>query len=139
MAGIIVNRGLQVAGDRVAGIGGPPAAYKAIAWDDAAGAANSFLAAHTKLNDRAGATQLFAADPDATFPSRNAQTVSYRSTIPAASFNGVTIGRVSLHNADAVAVTLASATLVAGVDQQSILKNADFALSTQIDVLYTSV
>ena len=139
MASIIGNQGLQVSGDRTAGINGPPAAYQAMAWDNATGAGNSFLAAHTKLNDRAGATLFTASGMDATFPSRASQTVSYQGTIPVGTFNGNTIGRVSIHNIASGSVSLSSATLCVGIDQQSIAKTADFALSTKTDILYTSV
>lgn len=139
MAAIIVNQGLQVAGDRIAGINGPPAAYQSMAWDNATGAGNTFLAAHTKLNDRAGATTVTASAMDATFPSRSGQVVSYQATIPAGTYNGTTIGRVSIHNIAAASVSLSSTTLCVGIDQQSILKSADFALTTLIQVTHTSV
>jgi hypothetical protein len=139
MAGIIVNQGLQVAGDRVAGINGPPTAYTSMAWDNATGAGNTFLAAHTKLNDRAGATSVTASAMDATFPSRATQVVSYQGTIAAGTYNGTTIGRVSIHNIAAGSVTVSSATLCVGIDQQSIAKTADFALTTLVNITYTSV
>lgn len=144
MSSIIVNQGLQVAGDRIAGINGPPAAYQSMAWDTGTGAGNTFLAAHTKINDRT-ATLIVASAMDATFPSRlsgalpASQTVSYQGTIAAGTGNGNTVGRISVHNIAAGSVTASSATLCVGIDQQSIAKTADFALTTRVDVLYTSV
>lgn len=137
MANLIVNQGLQIIGDRAANIGGPPAAIQAMGVDDATGAGNSFLAAHTKLNDRAGATQVSAKAMDATFPSRSGQVVTFQSTWGTGDAN-FTIGRISLHNVAFGSVTISSTNLVGGIDQQSLTKTSDFSLTISAKITFTS-
>lgn len=142
MASIIVTQGLRESARLTAGTGGT--AYNAMAWDNATGAGNTFLAAHTKLNDRAGATAFQANAEDSGFPSTTGAGVTpvvntFQSTLLSTQFNGNTIGRVSLHNVAAGSVSLSSATLMCGIDTQSIAKDNTFSLITVLSITYSSV
>lgn len=66
---------------------------------------------------------------------RAAQTVSHVSLYGTGVAN-FTIGRVSLHNS--ATPTASSASLMGGIDQQSLAKTTDFSLQIQVDITYTS-
>lgn len=136
MASLIVNQGLQrlaINGSQASGFSSSRF-IQTMAVDDATGA---FAAAHTKLNDAAGFTQEFDAAFDAT-PTMSGQTVIHKMTIPTGSGN-FTIRRVSLHDNAAASVDGTSATLVGGVDGQSIAKTSDFSLLIELRVTFSSV
>lgn len=135
MARLVVNQGLQVIGQRASAFGGPPAAITSMAVDNGTAASNSFLATHTALSNGGAtinsiATQLFSA------LTTSAQTVQHFSLYGTAAAN-FQIGRVSLHNS--IAPTLSTASLIGGIDQQSLTKTTDFTLQIEVDITYTSV
>lgn len=136
MAHLIVSQGLQNSAKETFNIAGG-AQVQSMAWDTGTGAGNAFAAGDTALNAH-GAVTVIAQAFDATFPSIAAQTVTCQSTLAAGSFNGNTIGRVSLHTAAAGSVTSSSTTLYGGIDQQSIAKTADFSLVTSVTIAFTS-
>ncbi len=134
MAVKIVNQGLQIALDRLANIGGPPAAIGAMSVDDGTG---SFAAANTKENDDGTVTQQAAVAFDATFPSRSGQVTSFQGTFGTGVGNFV-IGRVSLHNTIPGSVSISSTTLYGGVSGLSITKTSAFSLTLTITITGTS-
>lgn len=133
MARLITNQGLQVIGQRASNINGPPAQIQTMALDNDTAATGSFLATHTALSNRAGATTIATQ----TFSSvtSSAQTVQHFSLF-ATNVANFQIGRVSLHNS--AAPTLSSASLIGGIDQQSLTKTTDFTLQIEVDISYTS-
>jgi len=135
MASLIVNQGLQRIGINASQAVGFAAGrfIQTMSVDDATGA---FAAANTKLDDGAGFTQEFDAVLDAT-PTIAAQTVSHVMTVPTGSGN-FTISRIALHDDTAANVNSASATLVGGVDGQSLTKNNSFSLTITLKITYTS-
>ena len=131
MGSKLVNRGLQVIGGRASSTADSFAAIQSMAWDDKTGAIG---ATDTTLGSP---SNVFAANFDST-PTRSGQTVSHLGTIPAGSFGGNTIRRITLHNAAAASVNGTSPTLIGGIDQQSFLKTTDFSLTNQLDITYTT-
>jgi hypothetical protein len=134
MARLIVNSGLQVIGQRASAINGPPAQIQTMAVDNGTAGSNSFLATHTALSNGGGtinsiATQTFSATTS------SAQTVQHFSLYGTAAAN-FQIGRVSLHNS--ATPTLSTASLIGGIDQQSLTKTTDFTLQIEVDISYTS-
>lgn len=136
MAAKIVNSGLQNSAKLTFNIAGGTA-VQSMAWDTGTGAGNAFAAADTKLNDH-GAVTVTAAAFDATYPSLSSQTVTCQGTLGTGTFNGNTIGRVSLHSTASGSVTSSSTGLYGGIDQQSIAKTSDFSLVTQLTITFTS-
>ncbi|MFO1532792.1 MAG: hypothetical protein ABR562_03700 [Thermoplasmatota archaeon] len=134
MAKLILNQGLQFEGDLLYGINGPPAKLQTMAVDDATGA---LAAGNTKLNDRAGYTQLVAKAFDTT-PTRSAQTVTCITTFSTSEAN-FTIRAVTLHNTVAGSTTATSTGLWGGIDGQTFGKTSDFALAITLQVLFSSV
>jgi hypothetical protein len=136
MAAIICNRGLLRIGQQASESTNYNAArnIQTMAVDDAS---EAFLAADTKMDDGTGFTQEFDAVFDAT-PTESGQTITHVMTIPTGSGN-FTIKRISLHDDTAGNVTSSSATLVGGVDGQSITKTSDFTLQITLKLAYTSV
>src|SRR5687768_3784653 len=131
MARLIFTRGKQVYLERASiGPSGGTGLQKLILSMSADDRSVAFTAADTTL---VSPTNLFKANFDST-PARTNETMRHTMTIPAASFNGVTIRRLALHNEDQASVTGASATLVAGVDQLTIVKSADFSSKFHIDI-----
>lgn len=143
MAGLVVNQGLQRIATNASNVGVAPATalsgqrwLQTMAVDDATGA---FAAANTKLNDGAGFTQAFdqALDAATTIAS---QTVSHVMTLAAgAGAQNFTIKRISLHDNVPGSVDGTTATLVCGVDAQTLAKTVDFALKITLKLTYTSV
>ena len=136
MAHLVVNQGLQNSAKETYNIAGGNQ-VQSMAWDTGTGAGNAFAAGDTALNAH-NAVTVVAQAFDATFPSLSAQTVTTQSTLATGTFNGNTIGRVSLHLAAFGSVTQSSTTLYGGIDQQSIAKTSDFSLQTQITCAFTS-
>ena len=134
MARLVVNAGLQVIGQRASNINGPPAAIQTMALDNDTAATGSFLATHTALSNRAGATTI--ATQTFSLAQSSAQTVQHFSLYGTAAAN-FQIGRVSLHNS--ATPTLSSASLIGGIDQQSLTKTTDFTLQIEVDITYSSI
>jgi hypothetical protein len=114
-----------------------------MAVDNGTAASNSFLATHTALSN-GGATINSIATQTFSAISSSAQTVQHFALYGTGVAN-FQIGRVSLHgrsgtNASTAttAVTLSTATLVGGIDQQSLTKTTDFTLQIECDISYTS-
>jgi hypothetical protein len=140
MASIVVNRGLLRIGQQ---------ASESTNYNDARNiqtlsvdiGTTAFAAGHTKLNDSAdvteAATSYFDQALDAT-PTESGQTITHVSTIGTGNGN-FTIRRIALHDNTAANVTASSATLVAGIDGQSIAKTSDFSLEITFKLTYTSV
>lgn len=141
MASLVVNNGLQRIGVQASQATGTGVTYSAtrqiqsMSWDDST---TAFAAGHTALDSGGAVTNEIDANFDST-PTRSSQTISHIATIAAGSFNGNTVKRVALHDNTAANVSTSSTTLVAGVDAQSIVKNADFSLTTTMNLLYTNV
>ena len=104
-----------------------------MAVDNATAATSSFLATHTALSNAAAATTIATQSFSATTSS--AQTVQHFSLYGTAAAN-FQIGRVSLHNS--ATPTLSSASLIGGIDQQSLTKTTDFTLQIEVDIAYSS-
>lgn len=130
-----MNLGLQVIGQRASSFGGPPAAITSMAVDNGTAASNSFLATHTALSN-GGATINSIATAAFSALTTSAQTVQHFSLFGTAAAN-FQIGRVSLHNS--TAPTLSTASLIGGIDQQSLTKTTDFTLQIEVDITYTSI
>jgi hypothetical protein len=131
VAKLIVDRGLQLIADRASGVAGAGGAIATMSVDDSN---TAFAAGNTSLGSP---TNEFDAALDST-PTRSGQTVTHIMTVPAGSFNGFTIKRIALHNDTAANVTGSSATLIAGIDGQSLAKTADFAVTLTLRILYAS-
>lgn len=105
--------------------------------DGGTAATNSFLATHTALSN-GGATLTNAASfasQSFSATTSSAQTVQHVS-LYATNVANFTIGRVALHNS--ATPTLSSASLIGGIDQQSLAKTTDFSLQIEVDITYTS-
>lgn len=130
MASIIVNRGLQMVGNRASGItGANSSAVVTMVVDSKTGtidAANTTIAAST-----------YRAKAFDSTPTRSAQTVSHLCTYTATQAN-FTIRRITLHNLAAASVTSGSSSLIGGVDGQAFTKTTSFSLQFQIDWAHTS-
>lgn len=112
-----------------------PAQIQSMAVDNGTAASNSFLAAHTALSN-GGATINSIATQSFSSLLTSAQTVQHFSLYGTAAAN-FQIGRVSLHNS--AAPTLSTASLIGGIDQQSLTKTTDFTLQIEVDISYTSL
>lgn len=138
MASRVVLQGLQRIGITASQATGFAAArfIQCMTTDDATGA---FAAGNTKLNDGAGFTQSHAESFDGS-PTRSAEVISHVSTLETVDSN-FTIRRIALHDDTAANVGTAgtSATLVAGVDGQTIAKTTDFTLAITLKLSYTNV
>jgi hypothetical protein len=136
MASLIVNLGLLRIGQQSSESTNYNAArnIQVMAVDDAS---EAFLAADTKMNDGTGFSQEFDAAFDAT-PTESGQTITHIMTIPTGSGN-FAIKRVSLHDNTAATVDGTTASLVGGVDGQSLTKTSDFTLAITLKLTYTSV
>jgi hypothetical protein len=146
VARLIVNQGLQIIGQRGSAF---PAATSMpeqiinMALDNGTAASNSFLATHTALSNGGATINSIASNTFSTITT-SAQTVQHFSLF-ATNVANFQIGRVSLHNrsgtnasTNTTAVTLSTATLVGGIDQQSLTKTTDFTLQVEVDITYTS-
>jgi hypothetical protein len=132
MASLIVNRGLQIIGERASGI--TQTAITSMSIDDSS---TAFAAGDTALNSGGAVTNEADADFDAT-PTRSSQTVSHVATFGTGVFNTNVIRRIALHNAAAASVSSSSTTLIAGVDGQSLTKNSSFSVTITLKITYTS-
>lgn len=130
MGKLVVDRGLQLIGDRASSVAGAGLAIQTMAIDDGTVA---FVAGATTLGSPAT-----EADAALATPTRSSQTVSHVGTF-LAGVGTMTIKRISLHNDTPANVTGASTTLIAGVDAQSLLKDASLDLVITLKITYTSV
>lgn len=130
MASLVVNQGLQIIGQRASNVNGPPGEIIAIALDGGTAVSNSFLATHTALSDGYGGTSFATL---AATPGTSAQTVSHIINF-GTNLANFTIGRISLHNSNVP--TLSSASLVCGIDQQSIVKTSNYVMQVEVDLTY---
>ncbi|WP_373092740.1 hypothetical protein [Zhongshania sp.] len=133
MAAKIVNRGLLRIGQQASQSTNYNVAryIRTMSVDDGTAA---FAAAHTALNSGGAITNEYDQAFDAT-PTEASQTITHVCTIPTGQGN-FTIRRIALHDDTAANVTTSSATLVAGVDGQSIGKTADFSLQITLTITY---
>lgn len=127
MARLIVARGLEEAGRRIAGIA-PSTHVQSMVWDNSTGAGAAFTSASSAI----GATTFVANAVTATTLAN--QTVRYEGTLTTAEMNGLVVGRISLHQAATASVSTVSTSLYAGVDQQSLLKTSEFSLVTRLEI-----
>lgn len=141
MAAIFVTNGLQRVGvqasQATSGSGPTYSATRHIQTLSIDDQVSAFLVTDTDLN-RAGAltvTNEFDLAFDAA-PTRSGQVVTHVATIPAGSGN-FTIRRIAMHDDTAANVSTSSDTLVCGIDGQSLLKTADFAMAITLTLTYT--
>ena len=133
MADLIVNVGLQVIGGRASNTADAFNEIDGMSVDDSTVA---FAATDLALDTGGAITNEADADFDST-PTRSGQTISHVSTFGTGVAN-FTIRRIALHNQNAANISSGSATLVAGVDGQSIVKSSDFSLTITLKISYTS-
>lgn len=131
MAAIITNRGLQVIAGRASNTSDGFLEIDTMSVDDRAVA---FAAGDTQLGAPANEFDKAFDAP----PTRAGQVVSHLSTFATGEAN-FTIRRVALHNEIPANVSGTSATLVAGIDGQSLTKTSDFSLAITVKLTYTSV
>lgn len=134
MARLVTNFGLQVIGQRASNINGPPSHIQTMALDNGTAATNSFLATHTALSN-GGATINSIATQTFSATTSSAQTVQHVSLYATNQAN-FQVGRISLHNS--ATPTLSSASLIGGIDQQSLTKTTDVTAQFQVNLSYTS-
>jgi 2-methylisocitrate lyase-like PEP mutase family enzyme len=127
MARVISLRGLDEAGRRIAGIA-PSTFVQSMVWDNSTGAGAAF----TSNTSAIGATTFIVNLITATTLAN--QTIRYESTLSTAELNGLNVGRISLHFGATAAVTSASTTFYAGVDQQTFQKTTEFALISRLEI-----
>lgn len=130
MAELVVNRGLQMIGNRASGITG--ANSTALATMVADSKASAFAAGNTTI-----AASTFKAKAFSSTPTRSNQTVSHVTTFTTTEAN-FTIRRLSLHNLAAASVSSNSTSLIAGIDGQAFTKTTSFSLTPTLDLTYTS-
>lgn len=97
----------------------------------------AFAAGHTALDSGGAVADEFDVAFNST-PTFSGGTVTMVAVIPAASGNFV-IRRIAIHDDTATNVTTSSATLVAGIDAQSLTKTSDFILTITLEVTVTNV
>ena len=133
MAAKIVNRGLLRIGQQASQSTNYNVAryIRTMSIDDGTAA---FAAGHTALNSGGAITNEYDQAFDAT-PTEASQTITHICTIPTGQGN-FTIRRVALHDDTAANVTTSSATLVAGIDGQSLTKTSDFSLAINLTITY---
>lgn len=130
MASLIVNRGLQMIGNRASGLTGANSSAMVTMVVDSKAVA--FVAGDTTI-----AASTFRAKAFDATPTRTNQTVSHVTTYTSTQAN-FTIRRVSLHNSAAASVSSNSASLIGGVDNQSLAKTTSFSLEITLQLTYTS-
>lgn len=140
MASLIVNRGLaRIAAQSTQATTGA-AGYSAtrhiqtMAWDDSI---IPFAAADLALNTGGAVTN----EVDQAFtslPTISGQTVTMTSSL-ATGVGNFLIRRISVHDDTAANMTTSSATLVSGIDGQSLQKTSDYVLGTTVNHLHSSV
>lgn len=104
-----------------------------MSWDDSS---NALAAGDTAANSGGAVTNFYDQAFDST-PTRSSQTITHVSTIPVGSGN-FTIRRILMHDNTAANVSSSSASLVCGVDGQSLAKTSDFTLATTLNLLYSN-
>lgn len=136
MATRVVTRGLLRIGQQASESTNYNAArnIQTMAVDDAT---EAFQAADTKLDDGTGYTQEFDQVFTAT-PTESGQTIIH-STIIGTGDGNFLIRRISMHDDTAANVSGSSATLVMGVDGQTLTKTADFTLTITLRLTYANV
>lgn len=138
MATLVVNRGLQMIGDRASGVAGAGAAVTTMAVDDGT---RSLAAADVDCSSTGSGgsapTNFVSQAFDAT-PTRAGQTVTHVVTLAVGTAN-FTIKRVTLHNAAAGSVTGTSSTLISGIDALSLTKTSSFTLKLSVTLTYSSL
>jgi hypothetical protein len=130
MASLVVNRGLQMAGNRASGITG--ANSSAMVTMVADSKASALASTNTTI-----AASTFRAKAFDSTPTRSAQTVSHVTTFTTTQANFV-IRRLTLHNLTAASVTSNSSSLIAGIDGQALTKTTSFSMAVTLQLTYTS-
>lgn len=139
MATLIVNRGLLRIGQQASESTNYNAARNIQTMSIDIGA-TAFAAAHTKLNDSADVTESASSYFDQAFtatPTESGQTIIHSTVIGTGNGNFV-IRRIAMHDDTAANVTASSATLVMGVDGQTLTKTADFTVTITVRLTYTN-
>jgi hypothetical protein len=133
MAAKIVNRGLLRIGQQSSQSTNYNAArhIQTLSVDD--GDAD-FEAGHTALNSGGAVVNEYDQALDSV-PTESGQTITHISTIPTGQGNFV-IKRIALHDDTAGNVSTSSATLVGGIDGQSMTKTADFSAAYTVNITY---
>lgn len=141
MAGRITERGLQRIGvqasQATAGAGPTYSATRhlqVMSLDDGTGA---LAAAHDDASDPGAITNFFDKVFD-TAPTRSGQVITHVTTYATTEGNFV-IRKILIHDDTVANVNSTSATLVGGVDQQSITGTADFTKQFTITITYSNV
>lgn len=140
MASIVVSNGLQRIGVQSSQATGTGVTYSAtrhiqvMSVDDGTVA---FAAGHTALNSGGAITNEYDQAFDST-PTRTNQTITHIMTIGTGNGN-FTIKRIAMHDNVVGSVDATTATLVCGVDGQTLGKTSDFTLAITLNLLYTSV
>ena len=130
MASLVVNRGLQLIGNRASGITGANSSAMITM------VADSKVTALASTNTTIAASTFRAKAFDST-PTRSNQTVSHVTTFTTTQANFV-IRRLTLHNLAAASVTSNSSSLIAGIDGQALTKTTSFSLAVTLSMSYTS-
>ncbi len=135
MANVIHTQGLKMIGDRASGVAGAGAAIAGMAADDrTAGFANtdtSCSSGGAPSNFQGNALDATPIGPAAATP----YVVPHLMTLTTGQLNTVTVKRFSLHNT--ASPLIGGATLIAGIDGLSLLKQSGFALTTTFKLSYT--
>lgn len=101
------------------------------------GSAFAFAAGDTALNSGGGVLDEFDVAFNVT-PTFSGSVVTMSAIIPAASGN-FTIRRIAVHDDTAANVSISSATLVAGIDAQSLTKTSDFTVTLTLECTLANV
>lgn len=138
----VVNQGLQRTGINLACVGGgaavglPQTTSRYLMTMSVDDNANNFAAADTALSTSRGAiVNMFDQLLDG-LATRTAQTISFTCTLGTGVAN-FTIRGIAWHDDTVANVTAASATLIAGIAGQSLLKTSSFSLAITGNILFT--
>jgi len=140
MASIVVNNGLARIGvqasQATSGAGPTYSASRQIQVGSVDDSSVAFAAGDTALNTGGAVATMF--DQVLVTPTRTGQVITHTWTIATGSGN-FTIRRIALHDDTTANVSDSSATLVAGIDGQTLTKTSDFTLQLTVTLTYTSV
>lgn len=137
MASRIVTRGLLRIGQQTSQSTNYSVSrfIRTLSVDDSAVA---FAAGDTALNTGGAVTNMFDKALDSTPTEAAPAVISHVCTLLTTDYNQ-NIKRIALHDDTAATVTTSTATLIGGVDAQSLLKTTDFSLVITMKITYTNV